>query len=191
MNTFSHLRVALVVNDGKFCISDTTIKLLVIYTSFRCFEKLLILKFVNDSIFSVNLTDETTLNSIPSIGSYSWEQTATNTGAKVITINASVSSELPYKKRAITVSLGSQIQTKKIETPLEDIQFLFDQLDSNSKSYPILITFTLSDENNTQTILNSTTGTVNIHENNGHGQLISDFFLLFFLILFIVSNTVR
>jgi hypothetical protein len=137
------------------------------------------------------LTDETTLNSIPSIGSCSWEQTATNSGAKSITINASVSSELPYKKRAISVNLGSQTQMKEIETPLEDIQFIFDQLDSNSKSYPILVTFTLTDENNPQTISNATTGTVNIHQNNGHGQLISDFFLLLFLIVFIVSNTVR
>ncbi|CAF1465220.1 unnamed protein product, partial [Rotaria sordida] len=112
-------------------------------------------------------TDGTTLNSVPSIGSYSWEQTMTNTGAKAITISASVSSELPYKKRIITVTLSSKMQTKEIETPLESIQFLFDQLDSNSTSYSILVIFSLIDDTNTRTVSNATSGLIYIGGNNG------------------------
>ncbi|CAF3140881.1 unnamed protein product [Rotaria socialis] len=133
-------------------------------------------------------TDETTLNAVPSVGTYSWKQTVTNTGAKAISINASVSSELPYKKRSISVELNSQIQNKEIEAPLENIQFLFDQLDSNSKSYSILVMFHLNDENNTRSVSNAITGLVSIDNNNGHGKLISDYFLLLFLTFFIVCN---
>lgn len=144
---------------------------------------------LNDPIVSLHLTDEKTINPVPSIGNYSWKQIVTNTGTKGIAINASVSSELPYKKRYITAELVSKVQTKVIETPLENVDFLFDELDPNSKYYQMLLIFTLTGENDTEPISNVTTAVLNVDSNNGHHQLLSNFFLLIFLTLCIVCNT--
>lgn len=84
--------------------------MLVIYTNFCFVAKFFISKLINDTIVSVDLIDEQTLNPVPSVGNISWNYTVTNTETIENTIYASVSSELLYKKRYIRAELGTKIQ---------------------------------------------------------------------------------
>jgi hypothetical protein len=146
------------------------------------------MKFVTDTIVSVNLIDEKTQNPVPSIGSVSWNYTITDTGAINITIDASVSSELPYKKRYISAELDSKMQEKTIEKPFENVQFVFDQLDSKVTHYSLMVQFKLISETVERDVDNVTLATINIRQNNGHNRLLNDSFLLLFLTLFIFCN---
>ena len=135
------------------------------------------------------MIDEKTLNPIPSIGTASWDYTVTNTGAINITIYASVSSELPFKKRYIRAELDKNVQEKTIETPLENVQFVYDQLESTVTYYPLMMYFTLIDETGKSSVSNVTTDSINIHL-NGHDRLVSNCFLLLFFTSFIFCNIV-
>jgi hypothetical protein len=89
--------------------------------------------------------DGTTLNPVPVFGEYTWTQIMTNATTLGIVVNASVSSELPYSKLNITVTLGSVKQSQLLNTSLEWADFMFDGLDLEPKDYPLLITFTSID----------------------------------------------
>ncbi|CAF1355300.1 unnamed protein product [Rotaria sordida] len=91
------------------------------------------------------MEDQTTLNPVPRFDEYSWKETKTNNGTSAIIVNASISSELPYEKRNITVKLGTNIQSKVFNVPLESVTFAFDGLDPEPKEYPLQITFMLVD----------------------------------------------
>ncbi|CAF0996202.1 unnamed protein product [Rotaria sordida] len=91
------------------------------------------------------MEDQTTLNPVPRFDEYTWKETKTNNGTSAIIVNASISSELPYEKRNITVKLGTNIQSKVFNVPLESVTFAFDGLDPEPKEYPLKITFMLVD----------------------------------------------
>ncbi len=114
--------------------------------------------------FCVDLlfADQKTLNPIPQFGKYSWEQKIENNGTLTIIINASISSELPYEIRNITVTLGSKTQSQEFTTPLDSIQFEFDGLNVENKTYPLMLNFSLIDSiaMNLFTATNIVNGTV-------------------------------
>ena len=100
--------------------------------------------------------DQTTLNPVPQFGEYSWKQQTGNNGTLTIVINASISSELPYAKRNITVALGSQVQSQEFTIPLEFVVFEFGGLDSKNKTYPLVLDFSLIESTTTVSVFTAT-----------------------------------
>ena len=89
--------------------------------------------------------DQTTLNPVPQLGTYSWRQNATNNGTLAIVVNVGMSLELPYTERSVIVTLGSETQQQEFVKPSESIEFEFGGLELISKDYPLMINFSLID----------------------------------------------
>lgn len=97
-------------------------------------------------IFGFNLIDGTKLNPIPPIGNYTWKQIMTNTGGIAVVVNASLSLELPFARRNITVVFGSENQSAILDLSTEYAVFQFDQIDSRPEGYLLKVIFTTIDD---------------------------------------------
>lgn len=104
-------------------------------------------KFFIDSFcvfFSIFL-DDTTINPVPVFGEYTWTQIMTSNSTLGIVVNASASSDLPFVKLNITVTLDSEGQSQVFNMPMEWANFTFDGLDLEPKDYLLSINFTSID----------------------------------------------
>ena len=151
-------------------------------------------------IFDFDLIDETKLNPIPPIGEYTWKQTMTSDGKIAVVVNASISLELPFTKRNITVTFGSENQSEILDLHTESVVFRFDQIDSKPKDYLLKVVFTTIDDIDTPTVSNykdtitktetvritppSTPGPSSTSSTTNKLALLTIFYLIIFLMLF-------
>ena len=84
-----------------------------------------------------------TLNPIPGDGEYNWKQIVTSAGKTGVLVNASISLELPYTQRNITVFFDSQNQSYALNSTTEFVLFQFDQIDSQTRDYTLKVVFTV------------------------------------------------
>lgn len=122
---------------------------------------------------------------MPPFGEYTWRQTVTNAGTLAIIINASISSELPYTKRNITVKLGSEIQSRIFDIPLKSVEFEFDGLDLKPQDYPFLISYKLFNDFTADFYTATNTLNETVRTSTGNKRLISNCLFLILLIVFV------
>ena len=97
-------------------------------------------------IFLFDFIDGTRLNPIPPVGEYKWNQTVKSAGKLAVVVNASISLELPYITRNITVTFGSENQSYALNSLTEFAVFYFDQIDREARDYLLTVAFTVVEE---------------------------------------------
>ena len=133
--------------------------------------------------------DQTTLNPVPIFGEYEWKEIVTNTGKLAIIVNASISLELPYDSRQITVTLGSESKSQTLDPSIEFVEFQFDLVGQMPKDYPLSVTFMAVDDPRNPSIgrrVVTETKNETVRVNIGNKQLLCNSFFLIFLTMLIL-----
>lgn len=134
------------------------------------------------------MIDQTTLNPLPIFGEYKWKQIVTSTGTSAVIVNASISPELPYEDRQISVTFGSENKHQTFDPSIEFVEFEFDLTDSIPKDYLLTVIFTAFDDTHVPTmgrIVVGTTKNETVRVNTGNKKLLCNSFLLVFLTMLV------
>ncbi len=130
---------------------------------------------------------------MPRHGEYKWKQIDTDAGTLAILVNASISSQLPYNERNITLKLDSDTQNQILDPSSDFIEFKFNLTDPKRTDYLLTVIFKTYENITTllmqdDTIESTTAERVTITPcttpssmGNKH-YLCNSFFLVFFII---------
>ncbi len=149
--------------------------------------------FNREILSCFDLIDQATLNPVSRHGEYKWKQIDTDAGTLAILVNASISSQLPYTERNLTLKLNSDTQNQILDPSSDFIEFKFNLTDPKRTDYLLTVIFKTY-ENSTillmqdDTIEYTSTERVTIAPRTtpssmGNKQyLCNSFFLVFFII---------
>ena len=146
------------------------------------------MKKIIKSQLSFDFVDQTTLNPVPPVGKYNWKQIVNSAGKTAVLVNTSISSELPYTQRNVTVTFGSQNQSYALNSSTEIAVFQFNQIDSQPRDYLLRVAFAVLEETGTSLFGDrittiSLSQTVRITPANGKGNQFALFHVFYLVIL--------
>lgn len=109
-------------------------------------------------------------------------QSIDNVGRLTIMVNTSISSDLPFEKRNITVQLASQTQLQTVMVPNETAQFSFGYLNSIVANYSLSVSFLLWGSYPNTTMMNTSSIIITTSNNGAKAQI--TYTLVFLIIAF-------